>query len=230
MTDKTNTGERAVGNVVAGEATRRERGMLEGIRTAIDGIGTSGAVEAAAGIREAASDIGTSFSKVKKTWRDWMDPESPQPETLLTRGELLEQIRANGVEISERTLQLWEAAGIMPGPIRHWHDGAVRALYAPWVVDIADTANLGRSMGYSLEEIALRMQGAMEGAARYAIHRHGIWETDAMQKHLPAVLSELADHYQHNHNERPDIAELRFRRADGQTLSIYSITIPGHPT
>ncbi len=55
---------------------------------------------------------------------------------LITRDELLKRVRNLGVQVHPRTLQSIEKLGLCPRPIRRWHKGAVRALYASWAVDI----------------------------------------------------------------------------------------------
>lgn len=182
-----------------------------------------GATATTTGGRGAASDG-------KQTWRDWLpeDEEEPADDELITRGELLEHLRAAHVDISERTLQLWEAAGVIPGPIRRWHNGATRALYAPWVVYLAILAELGRSGGHSTEAVATHTKSAV----RAAIHRVDVWTWPAMREGIPAALEAFADRYEQAMGERPATAEIRTRRADGQTLAVYHVDIPprGRPT
>ena len=174
MTDKTDTGERAVGNVVAGEATRRERGMLEGIRTAIDGIGTSGAVEVATGIRAAieeaeanverfALDIAEALDGVGGTETAWRyadliadaDADSSAVE-MVSRDELLTLLHETGNVVAERTLRSWEASGMLPRPQRRWHEAGprsgVRAMYPWWAAFAVSMAKLLRERGYSPDD------------------------------------------------------------------------------
>lgn len=73
-----------------------------------------------------------------KTWRAWVMQGWPLPkdDDLILRSDVLDRVRSHGHVVTVRRLQLWENRGVIPLPIRRWHDGAVRALYAPWVVDM----------------------------------------------------------------------------------------------
>ena len=199
MTDKTDTGERAVGKVVAGKA------------------------------RPAATAPGAtrppwSTTTSKKSWRDsyWMPESTSEPslDELLTRQELLQRLDGR-VGITERTLQLWEAAGVLPGPVRRRRDGATRALYAPWVGYLAALVGLSRDGSQSLEELAEMAHGIAPSAIHYFNSR--TW--DVLREEMPMVMTTFADRYQDATGERPAFAEVRFRREDGQTLDVYYVDI-----
>ena len=65
------------------------------------------------------------------TWRAWLPPgfPEPSPDEMLTRDEVLAELRERGIDIPERTLKSWQARGLLPRPTRHWRDGAPRGLY-----------------------------------------------------------------------------------------------------
>jgi len=58
----------------------------------------------------------TTQAPPKETWRDWMHPDTPEPEPLLTRAEFLDRVRAEGGDVSERSLVHWENIGVRPTP------------------------------------------------------------------------------------------------------------------
>ena len=162
----------------------------------------------------------------KSSWRDWLPEGYPEPpdDQLITRAELLERLRGIfRTNLSERTLQLWEAAGILPGPVRRWHGGATRAFYPTWVVYLAAIAELDRPGGRSTEELAEKTRGRL----REAIHYYDSHTWDVMRGRLPDALGEVADHYEAAMGERPAMAEVRIRREDGESLHVYYIDIPG---
>ena len=174
MTDEEQPGQSAVGNAVTGEARRRERGMLDGIRTAIDGIGASGAVEVATGIRTAieeaeanverlALDIAEALDGVGGTGTAWRyadliaddDADSSAVE-MVSRDELLTLLRETGNDVAERTLRSWEASGMLPRPQRRWHESGprsgVRAMYPWWSAFAISMAKRLRERGYSPDD------------------------------------------------------------------------------
>ena len=92
------------------------------------------------------------------TWRDWMPAGAPEPEELLTRDELLARLKAWRVDATEADLRFWEYSGVLPRPIRRWHNGAVRALYPDWFPHLVrELRRLQRREGLTLGEIATRL-------------------------------------------------------------------------
>jgi hypothetical protein len=97
----------------------------------------------------------------RETWRDWMVPGTPEPTDLITRDEVIERLHDRGVSVTPRTLANWESIGATPRPIRRWRDGAPRALYPAWVVDIAaQVPGMLRHEGIPLHDVGsdLRQQ------------------------------------------------------------------------
>ena len=74
----------------------------------------------------------------KKTWRDWMWPDAPEPalDDLLTRDELIDRARAQGIRVGAEDLRNWQQLDAIPYGVRRWRDGATRVLYPTWMVDI----------------------------------------------------------------------------------------------
>lgn len=161
----------------------------------------------------------------KTSWRDWMPEGYPEPpdDQLITRAELLERLRGIfRTNLSEKRLQVWEAAGVLPGPVRRWHDGATRALYPRWVVYLAAIAELDRPGGLSMDALAEKTRAL----TREAMHHYDSHTWGVMQGRLPDALGEVADHYEATMGERPAVAEVRIRREDGDSLYAYYIDIP----
>jgi hypothetical protein len=71
----------------------------------------------------------------RETWLDWQPPDAPEPEQLLTKGQLLDELRKMGEHIPERTLNHWQSLGMIPRPVRRWHAGKPASFYAEWVVE-----------------------------------------------------------------------------------------------
>lgn len=69
----------------------------------------------------------------KQTWLQWLPAGEPEPtlDDLIQRDELMRRLARRDIDMSKRTLQRWEASGLVPSPIRRWYDGGMRSLY-PW--------------------------------------------------------------------------------------------------
>ena len=223
MTDKTGTGESAAGNVVAGEATRHEREVLDGIRAASDGIGVIGE-HIATDVLEALSDVGDLLGPPKQTWRDWLpagEPPTPDDE-LITRGELLARLRDVDVDLTARTLQSWEQLGIMPRPIRLRRDGGNWSFYAPWVVYIGRFAAMLKVQGIPLEAISERTRWMVPSA----IYRSRVWTEVMADGRLHEALQEIAERFESVSGERLDTINVRMDLAKGETWEAYTFRVP----
>lgn len=88
----------------------------------------------------------------KGTWKDWEHPDVPEP-GLLTRDELVETLIRLGVEVEERRLRFWEAEGVLPAPIRRRLNGATRALYPTWQINLIFALRQFQERGYALPDL-----------------------------------------------------------------------------
>ena len=152
-----------------------------------------------------------------ETWANWMPSGwiGPADEELITRGELLTRAKGFGADIHPRTLQILENQGLVPRPIRRWHDGAVRALYAPWVVDLALRAYERRRGKWPLERAIEDVRGAVKGA----IFTH-LMDTDQLvSDRLLAQLRELADQHAQRTGTPIQSSEIRLLDAEGRAVA-----------
>ena len=104
----------------------------------------------------------------RETWLDWIPTEAAErarqaAEPLLTREELLAALRdpnvvADDPGVTARDLASWQAAGVIPYPIRRWHEGATRALYPRWMVDIVVTLRRQQAEGKHPRELGPLMR------------------------------------------------------------------------
>ena len=90
-----------------------------------------------------------------ETWRDppWSRPDDPEPEHLVTREELLAQLRWDGYPVADRTLRSWQQSGLVPRPVRRWHEGRPAALYPAWVEDLVLFALALKAGGTPIDEV-----------------------------------------------------------------------------
>ena len=234
MTDKTDTGESAVGNVVAGEA---------GVLAAIHQVGTSGAVETAVGVARAVREIGTTL----ETWQDWLPPGAPEfvDEELIGRDELLTRLEAVGHPLPVRTLQDWEATGLLPRPIMREKRGTgrskSRARYPLWAPKVIRAAQINKERRLSAKNnAALLRQLAQQGiftkgsALREnylaAAFDYSLERIDEMvRERLADVLDEIASAYQLVGTTQPARAELRILDKHGRLLHDHLLTFEDTP-
>ncbi len=92
-----------------------------------------------------------------QTWVDWMPPGSPEP-FLLTRSELLQELADQGISISFRSLENWQAKGVIPRPVRRRHAGSTQAMYPTWIIGAIKHLKYAQDRGMALEKIAPLMR------------------------------------------------------------------------
>jgi len=154
-----------------------------------------------------------------ETWVDWVPHGwlAPTDEQLITRDELLKRAHEFGVEIHPRTLQQLENHGYMPRPVRRWHNGAVRALYAPWVVDLAIRAYTRRRGKWSPEAIQADVRDAVKSAM--TLNDMDTWEGRGIPMEFIRQLNELADRQATKSGEPIASVEVRFVGVNGRTVA-----------
>jgi len=95
----------------------------------------------------------------KETWQDWQLPGTPDPEPLLTRAQFLDRVRAEGGDVSERSLVHWENIGVLPRAVRRWRDGKPATLYPEWLIPAVTTIRVMQEHGESLAAIRGTIRG-----------------------------------------------------------------------
>ncbi len=93
----------------------------------------------------------------RERWDDWL-PESDPDAHRLTLPELLQRLRDQGVKIHTHDIRHWQAEGVIPYPVKRWHDGATRALYPEETVDLLIYLRQLQAEGHSLAEIRWRLR------------------------------------------------------------------------
>lgn len=219
MTDKTDTSESAVGTVVAGEA-------------AATGSEVTGRVDAVGTIRSGTARAqGARVTLTVGDFRDWLPAGSPEPELdeLITREEMLEQVRAIPMRISESTLRNREAQGILPRPMRRWRGGSTKALYPTWMpalvayTDLLLDSRSGRLTAIDPAAVAADAREYVLGIYQ----RIPMWESKEFNDDLPAVLGTVADVFETVDGRRPVTATVTLKAEDGTVLAMLDqITIP----
>ncbi len=94
----------------------------------------------------------------RESWLDWVPEEGREDalldaQPLLTRDELVAELRRGGDDINPRNLVHWQSVGVIPYPERRHYKGATRVLYPRWAVNTIHLLQSLRDQGYSLREI-----------------------------------------------------------------------------
>ncbi len=95
----------------------------------------------------------------REDWRAWQEPGAPEPR-LLTTDELLATAERLGIKVDARDLRYWAAEGVLPGPVRRRHNGATRALYPRWMVDLIYHLRRYQDEGFTLARLAPRLRAS----------------------------------------------------------------------
>lgn len=97
----------------------------------------------------------------RDTWSDWF-PDADEKDQITLNDLLTQWIEprlGEGENVSTDTIRYWQKIGVLPQPVKRWHEGATRALYpAPYaflaiftILDMQDT-------GYTLQQIRERLR------------------------------------------------------------------------
>ncbi len=93
----------------------------------------------------------------RETWLDWL-PEGGRTPELLTRDEVIGRVRARDAEVSTSDLRYWEYAGVLPRPVRRWHQGATRAVYPDFAVSAIVEVRRLQDSRIPLDQIGQRVR------------------------------------------------------------------------
>ncbi len=105
----------------------------------------------------------------RETWRDWQDRAAPAPRPLLTQAELLALLAGHEElhpTITKDDLRYWQGRGILPAPVRQWHDGATRAVYPLWYGTLVADLRLLTKTGLRLAELPPILRAAARQLSR----------------------------------------------------------------
>lgn len=181
----------------------------------------------------------------RETWQQWQAPGVIEP-PLVTREELLNTLDRLGLnDINERALRFWETKGVIPTPVRRRFNGATRALYPLWMVNLVFSLRHLQSRGFALDALPLQMRvlgwafSRAEGVLA-DVHDHDQWRTWAlpafpwkglvnveMEHAYDAALTDLLRRYA---DDTEPIEGLRYVRAEIVLVDKYgarkSFTLP----
>lgn len=123
----------------------------------------------------------------QSTWLDWFAGETSPPTEVMTRDELLEQLRRNGIDVNARTLMYWESKGVLPRPVRRYVGGSPKATYPAGWIDVVALVRTQQEDGDSLQEIEALVRAMGPGIVKAAT-----WTTQQAGRDAMLALAKLA--------------------------------------
>jgi len=166
----------------------------------------------------------TGVDAVKATWLEFIPHGLPGE--FIGRDELLERLRQQGDEVSERTLRGWESAGVLPRPIRRWKPGgarsASRALYPTFAVQVVGLAKMWKDWGYTSDQIQAEVREHVPGMS--GSYSRGYFE-GVISHHFEGVVNDLVRRYEWPLGKAPAVVEIRVLGEDGSELHEMTLTV-----
>ncbi len=95
----------------------------------------------------------------KEYWSDWF----PRHPATLSVDELFDHLRERDVRCDLRTLQSWQAQGVIPYPVRQRRGAGVYAAYPAIAVDFIELVRQMQGHGLKLPEIGPRLRARAKG-------------------------------------------------------------------
>jgi len=134
--------------------------------------------------------VSASKPRKRRTWKDWAAPNAPEQVQLLSRDELIEELRARGADVTNRDLLYWQNREVIPYPIRIRVDSTSVARYPPWMIDLVLRLRHLQAEGWKLQRLRPVMRQTAEAlSSAVHIHAHDFGTatgTDAVQ-HIVAA-------------------------------------------
>lgn len=179
------------------------------------------------------------------TWLDWMPTgwrsEHPDP-PLLTRAELLAELKHRGVAVPERRLRFWESVGILPRPVRRMHRYKPQMTYPSWHADVVQSLAAMRQQPSTQLQPLAEMRPYMQSLFRsHAFASQGaykvVWSkedmpqpsrelVDAVFAYLNGLHDVLTDHGEECPNEQIPRAELHISNRNGEKVGSITFLLP----
>ncbi len=146
-------------------------------------------------------------------WAEWFpEPDEDQQGTI---GDLLAYLaRIDAGDVTADNIRYWQKAGVIPSPVKRWHDGATRGVYpiTSAALTIAELLELKR-LGYTLDQIRPRLR------AWFASRR------DPDPLGISEAITDVAHQYGRIQQNTITAVQIRFIDADGRDQT-YHYDIP----
>ncbi len=105
-----------------------------------------------------------SGKSTRQNWFDWVSPEGQEEaaleaEPLLTRDELIAELRNKGDDVTPRELTRWQSLGVIPYPQKRRYRGKVRGVYPQWAISTIHLLKSLQEHDYTLRDIGPLLRG-----------------------------------------------------------------------
>jgi hypothetical protein len=109
----------------------------------------------------------TDADSKRETWQDWLpaDEPEPNPDDLLTRGQLVERLQEQGADITVKDLTNWHGRGVLPRGVRHRIGSVTYVLYPPQFIAMVRRLLDLQDEGLTLREIGPQLRVEFFGKA-----------------------------------------------------------------
>lgn len=109
------------------------------------------------------TDLKTVPKPIRQTWINWLGPvdeaeaiERAAP--LLRKEELLDQLSADGVEVTDRNLMYWQHRDVLPAPTKSRSGRSTIAMYPSWMPAVIKILRFYQNAGANLQTIQTMMR------------------------------------------------------------------------
>jgi hypothetical protein len=129
-------------------------------------------------------ELATTEAAKRETWADWRPGDPIDPEQLLTRQELVDRARTEGIVVSAQDIANWQGDGVLPRGIRRRRGRVTETLYPHWYVDLLRDLRAQQEEGLRLADIGPRLR------PQYVVRPPTA--TATAKAHIPLVVSVTA--------------------------------------
>ncbi len=183
----------------------------------------------------------------RETWEDWVSGETTKPTRLLSRDELIAEIRTWGTDVTVSDIRFWEYEGILPRAVKRWHEGANRVFYPLWMAALIMTLRALQDAGMSLRNIAPILREKAQDFAEISNTYESIEASNPGVLHRSFLLVPATELFadallnqelvQHAHRvgrmlgQPVEHMRLELRGADGKVIegATYLLNVPADP-
>ena len=150
---------------------------------------------------------------------------------LITRQEVIEYLDEGGLDVTERDLRYWERENVLPRPQKQWHNGAVRAVYSPTIINLVRELRRLQGEGLTLNEIADRLQETDPNTVRLTAGPPLPQEETRMlaESGIAEALTKIADYHGVTHGTVTHFAQLLLHGSGGKRIRYMFFPSIGPP-
>ncbi len=142
-------------------------------------------------------------------WTEWF-PDTAEGEQGTIDDLLAFLARLDTPDVTADTIRYWQKAGVLPSPVKRWHDGATRAIYPTTYAALVIRELLElKDLGYTLQQIAPRLRA----------HAAGMQSTDPLG--IREAITDVARAYEAISKRTVTGVQIRFIDVDGRDQTYH---------